>query len=92
MASPNVRAQYDREYYAKNKTKVLHVQRVYREKNKDHYKLWYQQNKTRVLARVKLYNQRRKYERATHERMLRWRSKLADGSPLHRMHLSFILN
>ncbi|KAH9146013.1 hypothetical protein LEN26_004969, partial [Aphanomyces euteiches] len=51
---PNVRAQYDREYYAKNKTKVLHVQRVYREKNKDHYKLWYQQNKARVLARVKL--------------------------------------
>ncbi|CAK4082281.1 unnamed protein product [Aphanomyces euteiches] len=85
---------YNSEYYTKNKTKVLLLQKAYRERNKEHFKTWYQQNKARVLARVTQYNQLHKEKRAANERERRRRRKnlLGIAAVPSQMALAYILN
>ncbi|CAK4621770.1 hypothetical protein LEN26_003804 [Aphanomyces euteiches] len=82
---------YNREYYTKNKTKVLLLQKAYRERNKEHFKTWYQQNKARVLARVTQYNQLHKEKRAANERERR-KNLLGIAAVPSQMALAYILN
>ncbi|CAK4234965.1 unnamed protein product, partial [Aphanomyces euteiches] len=96
---PTKQAAYDRDYYQRNKAKVLQRQKLYREQHKEHFKSWYQQNKDKVLARVKEYHQQNKERRTAYERERRRRLKaikvlqdIKNPTPCAQMNLQFILN